>query len=424
MRLGCRVLFVLVAGSFLAASLKADGPPERRPPIVNNGPEGMVTVNRSGSSWLSPALDELAQRQGKIVVRCGFERVVDHWSEVRDTRPLQVAPTVEGMRTLLQLSESELSVLSDTVVLVQAIGDDCDRSPLLITATEVRGMGPGLALGVSTRELALRLLQTSQHRQVGPPGLFGPVWIASYFWASREGSGREIYIIEQSSRDLSALSPPSRTLRKAVVGENGGSLSVRDLWQRDTGDLLPVGCEGPVAQLEQDFNGDGVVDIVCFSAMTGRGEPRSPLVVFSGATGRRMGELGGYEFVLSAGKDGRTQVATLGRDGYRTYSVRDACLVVDRLVEQDAEKMGRIERPLGPAGKNAGSGSGADTVMLPEGRLLAHFVLSYAPGDLPESPFRGIPVLSFVAQSLVWNGDDALPEGSVILLKYQPGGAQ
>ena len=119
--------------------------------------------------------------------------------------------------------------------------------------------------------------------------------------------------------------PPQRYLRKVSVETVGGTLEVRDLWM-DEGGKEPQAhiIDGPVGELELDFDGDGIVDVVCFSGSPGYDGAVRPLHVLSGRTGREIGTIEGFEVAIIEGAGGQRQFITLDRDGYRTYGLTES----------------------------------------------------------------------------------------------------
>jgi len=412
---------VIVCGSTFAQQHPSSPPDEvnvRKPGMVSPESGAVVVTLKPGMFWLGDAADELATRHGKILVRCGLpDQVGEVQTRSLSGRSIQLPDNLDGIRQIAALSDSEVVELSPEVLLLRSRKGDCDE-PLTITAEHVPGMGVPIDRLVDVHALDVRLFQTGQNRLAGA-GFLGWAWDAIYYWASHEGVGREIYVQEQSSTGLGVNSVPGRLLRKVAIEDAGGTLEISDLWMDDSSNKAgPRLTSGPAAKLEVDFDGDGVVDVVCFSGVKGEEFGTAPLVVLSGKNGREIGKLDGYEFVVTEDASGQKRVTTLGREGYRRYEVdTDGRLTLRSSAPLDEEEA----KPLLGQSK-AGRPTVTTLGLKAADRVIADFVLPHRPSNLVNPAFQELKVLQPIGErmSLPPGGVKAL-QGARVLLNYQPG---
>jgi hypothetical protein len=247
--------------------------------------------------------------------------------------------------------------------------------------------------------------------------LFPEVSVDLHYWPSQEGGGSEVYLLTTSTAKKYPQWLHERDLSKYAIEREDGAWSLRPLWQS--------GCDGPVGDVEIDFDGDNVVDIVCFSGLEGNSEGWLPLVVVSGATGKSLGKLEGEEFVVTQSADGvRTrsmEIDVRANEPRATVSrvivVRDQAIAVEHSERTTVDRTFR--EPFQPL---LAPGSEAEAVRALGGRerLLDHFVALKYPGATSEYfAYRGIRSLRQIGAPL---GSDrsTWPEGTRILLDYTP----
>jgi hypothetical protein len=405
------VVLVALLGLFTAQIMRSQVPPARHL-IVREVEPGVVLVDRS-SRW---ALDELANRTNTIVLYWNFfspEKLVPR------TGTMEVPGGPEGNREFAAAAGYALRELSPRVIRAEPSSEVSD-GPILVTAQLVRGMGSSPAPNIPAKDLEWELLRSASDsiRNNVHASIFGSAWIATYYWPTREGHGHEFYVQQQSSTGLTVNYPPQRYLRKVSVESVGGALELTDLWLDRYGKEPQARfITGPVAELELDFDGDGVVDVVCFSGVSGEQFGGSPLIVLSGKTGDEIGRLNGYEFVIAEDVAGRKRISTLGRDGYRIYALdSEGELVLERSAPLDDE----AARPLleqAQAGKATVSTLGLNAA----DRVIADFVLPHRPANLISHALQRLKVLTPIGErmSLPPGGVKQL-QGARVLLDYRP----
>jgi hypothetical protein len=276
-------------------------------PLLTSGKPGQIVLNLgSGSGRLSEASNALAQRYGKILVRC---RVIEEADEAVGTRlqagPLLLPDDLDALRQVANLSKAEIIELSSEVVLMERKGDDCVDWPLMLTAERATTLGVAVDPSIDIHALELSLFQAAGPLQEGGGVGRSSTTDAISYWASHEGGGREFYVLSQSSDALSPKYPPAGGLTKFVVEGSGKSLKVTELWG--------AYCDGPVATLELDFDRDGVVDVGVFSGIPGGFTGASPIIVLSGATGKRLGEIDGQGEILITETPSGFRIRTTGQ---------------------------------------------------------------------------------------------------------------
>ncbi len=409
------VVLVALLGFVTAQIMRSQVPPARHR-IVREVEPGVVLVDKSQPGWQGSALDELARKADTVVLYW-------HFFNPGQTMPRTGTVTLPaGMRGLEQFAAAAgyaLRRLSPRVVRAEPSADGNDEA-ILITTQLVPGMGGSLDANIPLGELEWEFLRSASDsiRNNVHASIFGSAWIATYYWPAREGHGHEFYLQQQSSTGLTVNYPPQRYLRKVSVESVGGALELTDLWLDRYGREPQARIiTGPVAELELDFDGDGVVDVVCFSGVSGEQFGGSPLIVLSGKTGNEIGRLDGYEFVIAEDVAGRRKISTLGREGYRIYALdNEGELPLERSAPLDDE----AARPLleqAQAGKATVSTLGLKAA----DRVIADFVLPHRPANLISHALQELKVLTPIGErmSLPPGGVEQL-QGARVLLDYRP----
>lgn len=405
------VVFVALLAFVTAQIMRGQVPPARHL-IVRETEPGVVLVDRS-SRW---ALDELAGRTNTIVLYWNFfslEKLVPR------TGTMEVPAGPEGIRKFAAAAGYALRELSPRVMCAKPSSEVSDE-PILITAQVIPGMGVSLDANISSEDLEWELLRSASDsvRNNVHASMFGSAWIATYYWPTREGNGHEFYVQQQSSTGLTVNYPPHRYLRKVAVASAGDELEITDLWLDRYGKEPQARIvTGPVAELEVDFDGDGVIDVVCFSGVSGEQFGGSPLIVLSGKTGDEIGRLDGYEFVITEDVAGHKRISTLGREGYRTYALdNEGKLTLGRSAPLDNEGA----RPLLEQAQ-AGKATVSTLGLKADDRVIADFVLPHRPANLISHALQELKVLKPIGERM------SLPPGGVkalqsvrVLLNYEP----
>jgi hypothetical protein len=380
-------------------------------PLLEEAQAGSILVNFGpGPRFLEEASDALAARYGKILLRCRvIEQVKEREAKSLWDHALRLPDNLDSVRAVAALSNAEVVELSPLVVLMQWKGDDCADLPVVLTAQQIPFLGLPIDASLDSQQLEVRLFQDGGPRRIGQNALAGPDWNAVYYWASREGHGREIYVQTQSSAALSAQAPARRGIEKVAVETSDGHFAIRHLWG--------AGCDGPVAAIEHDFDGDGIVDIVCSSGGKGMADALAPLVIHSGANGAVLGTLDGFEFLLTATAGGGIRTETLGADGYRTYETKGGRVVLTAFEKRAGKALEAIDRPMGPR-----TGSQVNPPALAAGeRVLDHFRMRYQPSALTRYPREAVPELRFVGGALTLSATEkSVLATADVLLDYVP----
>jgi hypothetical protein len=270
-------------------------------------------------------------------------------------------------------------------------------------------MGLGQPFALPVQELERLLLVDASPISTSHHSLYPGLWFAVYYWPSTEAAGKELYAVTQSSGMLHPQAPPSRGVTKYRIEHEGERGTLRPLWHS--------ACEGPVAELELDFDGDDVIDVVCFSGSPGSQQRSEPLVVLSGKTGEEIGKLDGYEVVISETAGGAKKFSTFQHDGYRTYVLgEDGKLALRRFVEADTFG----DPPLLSPRRKAAQGEHVVAALRPGERVIHNFVVRPAPVTV-DTEFEKVPVLGAVGERLTLppGGAKAL-EAAHVLFDYQP----
>lgn len=243
-------------------------------------------------------------------------------------------------------------------------------------------MGKGARTSVPREKLEWKLLQTAYTgmRRLDPS--LDTTCISTYYWPTAEGDGREFYVLQQNSANIDARYPTGRLLRKVRVANPSGDLEIRDVWGETKGwAAASRRVKGPVADLELDFDRDGVIDIVVYSGEPGETCGFAPLHVLSGRTGEEIGALEGYEFLVTEDAAGRPKVRTLGRDGYRDYRVGEEGRI--ELIRREELRTRIPTRAL--LGQDAASQAAGSSST--EEKVIDNFVLPLVPSPLNPAVF-------------------------------------
>ncbi|MCC6129409.1 MAG: hypothetical protein IT186_05735 [Acidobacteria bacterium] len=264
-------------------------------------------------SWQA-VFDSLASSDSAIAVFCNYPSLSTYLGQKYE-RPtvLEFANALDAARTL----SAQAGYVVDTGtpgfwLFVDASGDSCPF-PFAITGIPVLHMGNSQAvLGRSQQETLRRLFRLQERYQrlfrTDIPNLDSIM----LYWPSRE-DGTEFYTL--LSRDYPDRNPkyaPTMTLSRIKLGSEGTSAGDRLMWRANE--------VGPVADLLQDFNGDGVLDIVIYSTSEWSDHGSPPLRVLSGASGETIGLIDGYHVRLLRGQDG-IHVLSRGLSGNIEYRV-------------------------------------------------------------------------------------------------------
>jgi hypothetical protein len=409
------VVFVALLAQVAVRNTLGQVPPTQHL-IVRQAEPGFVVLDKSQPGWSESALDELARETNLVVLYSHF------FSPVR-TMPragtVKLPTGVPGLEQFAAAAGYTLRRLSPRVVLAEARGGDSDE-PILITATlsKVGEAAPDKSLPLVDLEWELLRTASDSVRNNVHASIFGSAWVATYYWPTREGHGREFYVQQQSSTGLTVNTPPQRYLRKVAVEEASGALEITDLWLDKHGKEPQARIiTGPVAEFELDFDGDGVADVLCFSGVSGEQFGGSPLIVLSGNTGDEIGRLDGYEFVITEDVVGHKKISTLGREGYRTYALdNERKLTLGRSAPLDDEGA----RPLLEQAQ-AGEATVSTLGLKAADRVIADFVLPHRPANLISHALQELKVLKPIGErmSLPPGGMKTL-QGVRVLLNHEP----
>ncbi len=405
-------VLLMLLGVVTARTVCAQMPLAGHDVVVRDANPGFVNVNTSQRS----ALDELARVSRVTMLYWHF---FDWRGPVPRSAVVRVPEGVDGVNQLARAAGYTIRRLAPQVLLADSSGCSTGE-PVVITARLVPDMGGSVDASIPLENLEWELLRTAWDsvRNNVHPTLFGSPWIATYYWPTREGHGREFYVQQQSTSGLSVNGPPQRYLRKVSVEVNGGTLEVKDLWTDERGTEPQARIvSGPVSELDLDFDGDGVVDVVCFSGVRGEQFGNSPLIVLSGRTGDEIGRLNGYEFVITEDASAHKKITTLGREGYRHYEVDNEGQVTLR---DSAPLDDEGARPLLQQAK-AGKGTVSTLGLKADDHVVADFVLPHRPANLISHALQELKVLTPIGErmSLPPGGVKQL-QGARVLLDYRP----
>jgi hypothetical protein len=370
---------------------------------------GFVRIQVGNRDCAARMLPELASRYRQVILQ---SRVFHH-SRLpgygHADASLELPDNPGAIEEVAKAAGFTTSELAPGFLLIAPAGEPSGSDSLVLTADRVEGMGSDQPFAISQHELERLLLVQASPISTSHHSLYPDLWFAVYYWPSVEGAAKELYAVTQSSGDLHPQGPPSRGLAKYVIEHDNGRAKLRPLWHS--------GCEGPVAELELDFDGDQVIDVVCFSGSEGTQQRSEPLVVVSGKTGEAIGTLDGYQVVILETPGGAKTFATFKRDGYRTYVLgEDGRLTLQRFVEVDTFG----DPPLFSPRRKAAQGEHVVAALRPGERIIHNFVVQPAPVTV-DTEFEKVPVLGAVGERLTLppGGAKAL-EAAHILLDYQP----
>mgnify|MGYP001434211634 CR=1 FL=1 len=255
--------------------------------------------------------DTLAYREGLILLH------VDHALSSAGWRPKSTDGSIRLSRGMAGIQESVASdrvtarELTKGIVLADSRHLPWSGRVSIRTGRE-SGMGRG-EVRESNEKLGVGLLGSASPFIRELEGHSPYVTIVTLYWPSVERAD-ELIVLQQTTASLGPKYGFPRLLRRVRVS-NGTTPAIRveDLWK---GSLLsPWGgrvVDGPIADIERDFDGDGVIDLVVVKSVDGGTEGVGPLEVISGANGQSLGKLDGYEFELGRDASGRALVTVLG----------------------------------------------------------------------------------------------------------------
>ncbi|MHB8797135.1 MAG: hypothetical protein ACYDBY_01605 [Thermoanaerobaculia bacterium] len=363
--------------------------------VLQPAAAGQVAIDKSKPHWTSHVLDALAARANVVVIRSGFN--IARLPEIDDREgTLLVSEGTAGIREFVKLAGYETEERAPGVLLVGEKDNEIWDRPLVIFAEELAGMGSGARTSVPREKLEWKLLQTAYTGMRALDPSLNTTCISTYYWPTAEGNGREFYVLQQNSADIDARYPTGRLLRKVSVTNPSGDLEIRDEWGETKGwTAASRRIKGPVADLELDFDRDGVIDIVVYSGEPGETCGFAPLHVLSGRTGEEIGTLEGYEFLVTQDAAGRPKVRTLGRDGYRDYAINEEGRV--ELVRREELQTRVPTMALLGQGAASQAAAGRDA---PEEKVIDNFVLPLAPSSLNLAVFSKVRKLKELGEKM------------------------
>ncbi len=387
-------LLAIPSTFFLVAPLYAQVPLGQAE-VLQPASAGQVAIDKSKPHWTSHALDALAVRANVVVIDSGFNVARLPGRDDREGT-LLVSEGTAGIREFVKLAGYETEERAPGILLVGEKDSEIWDRPLVIFAEELTGIGRGVRTSVPREELEWKLLQTAYTgmRRLDPS--LDTTCISTYYWPTAEGNGREFYVLQQNSANVDARYPTGRLLRKVSVTNASGDLEIRDVWGETKGwTAASRRIKGPVADLELDFDGDGVIDVVVYSGIPAETCGFAPLHVLSGRTGEEIGTLEGYEFLVTQDAAGRPKVRTLGRDGYRDYAVREE----GRLELVRREELQTRVPTMALLGQDAASPAAARRGA-PEEKVIDNFVLPLAPSPLNLAVFSKVRKLKELGEKM------------------------
>jgi hypothetical protein len=408
--------------SALLASVGTAQVPREQMAVVRGSRPGYVVIDKTKPYWASYALYALALRANVLLLNCDHLNST-HVPGYRDTSGELVVPEgVTGIRQFAAAAGYDLVERAPDVFVSQLHeGSSCNEWPFIVFVEELTDLGPRLRSGVPRRQLEWKLLQT------GGLGIgysrYGIFTNGTYYWPSYEGSGREFYVLQESS-EIDPRYPPLGMLRKVKATEGEGGLSIQDLWIQDDPDMGAYGeptakyIHGPIADLQLDFDGDGVVDVVTYSSLPGDTGGIWPLVILSGKTGDEIGELDGYEFVITRDASGLIHVRTQGEGGYREYAAGNGEIKLTQHSNRSLESM----RPMLPGPGAAVQGVATAQGVVPVGeQLIDHFVLPLTPVHVWKEQFKDVRKLKELGKIVrATFGAKSLPSSAHVYADYKP----
>lgn len=408
---------LLAISSALAfvAPLRAQVPPGQAQ-VLQPAAAGQIAIDKSKPLWASHALDALAARANVVVIRSGFNTAR---LPGRDDREgvLLVSEGTAGIREFVAVAGYQTVERAPGVLVVGEKDNEIWDQPLLIFAEELNGMGEGHRTSALREKLEWRLLQSADAGMRTLDPSLAPTCISTYYWPTAEGDGREFYVLQQNSADIDARYPTGRLLRKVRVTNSAGDLEIRDVWGESKGwTAASRRVNGPVADLELDFNGDGVIDVVVYSGAPSETSGRSPLHVLSGKTGDEIGTLEGYEFLVTQDATGRPKIRTLASDGYRDYRVGEEGRVeIIHREELQTRTPTMAMLPQRAALQAAGRGAS-------EEKVIDNFVLPLTPSPLDPAVFSKVRKLKELGKEMMGRrGMLDVGHDARVFADYKPG---
>lgn len=350
--------------------------------------DGFV-LNAGGKTSWSRIFDSLAGGDDAIVVFCDCGSMSSALGQKfeRPTR-LGFPSTSDAARTLAAMAGYVIDTRTPGFwLLVDTTSDSC-AFPFSITAVPVRQLGDTLGESrVSQLEVQRRLFRLQQDHERCVRTVSGSESSFMLYWPSREDRSVFYTLLSWKRAFRDPRYAPSATLSKISLGPNGTMAHDRLVWR--------VTEVGPVADVLQDFDGDGVLDIAIYSRREWSDYGVPPLRLVSGETGRIIGEIDGYHFRLLRGHDG-IHVLARGTSGNSEYRIDH---------REDPKTLVRVSQSKGKSVFRA---------TLASETPLDEFLIS-----IPPINFDGRPYLDKVARVLERIGEegsqDALGEGSRLL---------
>jgi hypothetical protein len=398
-----------------ALSSKGQVPPEQRTVLRTSRPEVFV-VDKAQKYWAYYTLDAMALKLNKVLLHCKVldtNRIPGHYDHEGEV----VLPAgIDGMRRFAAAAGYEILERAPGVLVAAEKNDEvCDR-PLMMFAQRFKELNGHAAISVPQDRLEWKLIQTSWVRNIDLSSVHSGTSIGTYYWPTKEGGGREFYVLQQNSVMASPMGETGRFLRKVTATRVGGEVEVEDTWrdQRDRPSGMYV--SGAIGDLELDFNGDGVVDVVAFSDLFDNGGPIPPLRVISGKNGQEIGRLDGFEFLITEDATGSKHIRSMDAEGFREYRAQTPDGIV--LVHEERAKTSMLpslieQRSLGPKAARAAQ---------PEERVLDDFILPLRPAGLGPQPFAKVRRLKALGQDITLQSGEkhGLDRDAKVYADYRP----
>lgn len=407
----------ILAGSVVGIA-NAQLPPQSK--FLRAAEPGTIGIDRSQPGWVDWALDELALRANQLLVhRSVFQtdHVPGHYSS---EGVLKVADGVEGIRQFAATAGYETIMLGPNVLLLREKDDDTE-APLILFAEQLPLGEIRWDRSISRDKLEWALFMTAGPglRMLDSYQRADPNYFGTHYWASKEGGGHEFYVVQEMESGRAKIYATQRSLRKVVAEERSGGIEIRDLWMDATG-KSPVGqfLNAPVADVELDFDGDGVVDVLVYDGDRNRQSANPPLRILSGKTGKEIARLEGYEFLVTERPGGGKVVTSVDGSGYRVYeTTAETPLKLTSRKESDPNDDRALERleNLTTARKRLASAQA-----LASERVLEHFVMPGRPAALNPALFTGIRQLKELGKMTIEQREIDAGRDARIYLNYWP----
>jgi len=414
--------------------------------ILDDRQPGVLGIARR-SVGSNEALSELAQRYGEVILIHHSLSAPHAGDHTEASTVVELPDSVRAIDQLAALCGSTIVRPAPGFALLAPEASPADV-PIYLTAEraiDIRGDSQ-IAIGTEDFEHLLFVYRSPIWTTIH--SVYSHFWFGMHYWPSREGGGRQVYVLTHSTGQLHPKGIPSRGLTKYTIDSSSGAVVLREQW----------GCaiQGPVTDLELDFDDDGVIDVVAFSGLEGNEVGTTPLVIVSGRTGERLGEIEGDELVVTRSATGvkvrtlgtRQDVVAVGDSTYwvetriqRLYVLEEGelSLAWEREEPGYCALGGPLEPRTGPRDfrvPDIGRPRAADKPLLrpkretedlaslaPGERLLAHVLVADARVLLcfDRGPWHGIAALRRVGEQILWPGKDA-PElaNARILFEYHP----